>query len=203
MEGKTYPTSNLVLPSIYGCIDLLREHQATKQPWDNRLLLPSQLRPEILAARRDLYDGLVARLKTAMPESRKRCYVLATMCDPRQKNLRFPGVDAGMRALARVWFQAEYTSLWGPAPVVTQAAPAPAPRHAPPPSHPQQSGASFVAFMVNLSHVQDPVQSEESSEDEAESEAARYLDLPDLPMETDILEWWAICGRVKKGSSRT
>ena len=45
--------------------------------------------------------------------------------------------------------------------------------------------------MTNLSHVQDPVQSEESSEDEAESEAARYLDLPDLPMETDILEWWA------------
>ena len=32
---------------------------------------------------------------------------------------------------------------------------------------------------------------EESSEDEQESEAAAYLELPDVSMDTDILVWWA------------
>ena len=107
--------------------------------------------------------------------------------------MRFPGVDAALRALARVWFQAEYSSLWAPKPIVTAPAPEPAPRVTPrAPAHPQEQGATFMAFMANLSHLQDPFEAtESSSEDELESEAAKYLDLPEVPMETDILVWWA------------
>lgn len=49
----------------------------------------------------------------------KRYYFIATICDPRQKTLRFPGVTAGERETALAWFEAEYDSHWAPTPVPT------------------------------------------------------------------------------------
>ena len=46
-------------------------------------------------------------------------------------------------------------------------------------------------FMEGLSHVQGPASPGEVSEDELDSEASKYLEMPDVPMSTDILVWWA------------
>ena len=51
LEGKTYPTSNLVIPSMYGCIAALQPDVPVRQPWDGKLLEPDALRPEVKAAR--------------------------------------------------------------------------------------------------------------------------------------------------------
>ena len=158
LEGKNYPTSNLVLPSMYGCIELMRPDAPVRQPWDNKLLQVSQLRPEVSSARKKLHADLALRWKTDLPEPVKRFYFIATVCDPRQKNLRFPGIDHGARAVGHIWFQSEFDSIWAPAP-----APA-TPRTDPGPdptaegtssghSHPQYQGASFQNFMAGLAHL--------------------------------------------------
>ena len=68
---------------------------------------------------------------------------------------------------------------------------APAPTQAP--SHPQHAGASFLDFMANLSHIPGVVvpNEEEENEQQVQSEAAKYLESPDVPMEVNILDWWA------------
>ena len=48
LEGNNYPTSNLVLPSMYvmyGCIKQLSADVPTPQPWDGKLRQPTDLRP--------------------------------------------------------------------------------------------------------------------------------------------------------------
>ena len=156
------------------------------------MLLPSQIRPEVAAARQELHADLVRRWKTELPQPLQRFYFVATICDPRQKNLRFPGVSPGLRASAQDWFEAEYDSLWAPKPTAARAARAAPP--APAPSHPQHSGASFLAFMANISHMSagQEQQAEADDSEEVESEAARYLASPDVPMETDIMIWWSM-----------
>jgi hypothetical protein len=64
LEGKNYPTSNLVIPSMYGCIKLLHPNAAVRQPWDSKLLQPKDLQPEVTDGRQVLYDDMVWRWKT-------------------------------------------------------------------------------------------------------------------------------------------
>ena len=54
LEGKHYPTSNLVLPYIYGSIAALAPDAATTQTWDNRLLLAKDLHEDVAHARKRL-----------------------------------------------------------------------------------------------------------------------------------------------------
>ena len=146
------------------------------------------LRPEVVDARLDLHTDMVRRWKTELPEPLKRFYFISTICDPRQKALRFPGVSASERGVALEWFEAEYDSLWAPAPTPITA-PAPATAIAPVSSHPQHQGASFMAFMAGLVHLQ----SDQAvpTADLSQSEAHKYLELSPMPMDTDILAWWA------------
>ncbi len=58
LEGKNYATSNLVIPSMYGCIELLHPNAAVRQPWDGKLLKPKDLRPEVTEGRQVLYDDM-------------------------------------------------------------------------------------------------------------------------------------------------
>ena len=67
LEGKSYPTSNLVIPSMYGCIELLHADAPVRQPWDSKLLQPNDMRPEVMDGRLDLYNDLVRRWKTELP----------------------------------------------------------------------------------------------------------------------------------------
>ena len=128
LEGKNYPTSNLVIPSMYGCIELMNPTVAIKQPWNGKLLEARDLRPEVAAARAVLHEDLLLRWKTELPEHTKRYYFTATLLDPRQKALAFPGVSAADRVKARDWFVAEYVALWD-----TLSVPAPARMYAPVP----------------------------------------------------------------------
>ena len=139
-------------------------------------------------ARLDLHTDMVRRWKTELPEPLKRFYFISTICDPRQKALRFPGVSASERGVALEWFEAEYDSLWAPAPTPITAL-APATAIAPVSSHPQHQGASFMAFMAGLVHLQ----SDQAvpTADLSQSEAHKYLELSPMPMDTDILAWWA------------
>ena len=122
LEGKSYPTVNLVLPSMYGCIEHMEPSSAVRQPWDGKVIRSSSLRPECQEAREEVHADLVRRWKTDIPEALKRYYMIATICDPRQKALRFPGLTSYERLCAREWFVSEYHALWGPAPQPAPAA---------------------------------------------------------------------------------
>lgn len=193
LEGKKYATSSLVIPSMYGCIALLHASTPVLQPWDSKLLQPDQLRPEVAAGREVLHVDMERRWKTELPLPLKRFYFIATLCDPRQKGLTFPGVSEEERTTAHAWFVAEYDSLWtGPAPASAPAptavpAPSPAPAPAPAPS----SQGSFLSFMANMSHLSAAVPAAPAAPPPVKSEAERYLEMAVVPMETDVLEWWA------------
>jgi hypothetical protein len=196
LEGKNYTTSNLVIPSMYGCIELLHPNAAVRQPWDGKLLKPKDLRPEVTEGRQVLYDDMVRHWKTEISTELKRFYFIATICDPRQQGLTFPGVSQEERLEAHEWFEAEYDSLWNTSapeePSVPALAPAasaslPVPALAPAASASASLG-SFVDFMASVAHVQAPVPAQVSR---VKSEAHRYLELPAAPMNTDPLEWWA------------
>ena len=69
LEGKNYPTSNLVILSMYGCIELLHPNEAVWQPWDCKLLQPKDLQPEVTDGRQVLYDDMLCRWKTKISQS--------------------------------------------------------------------------------------------------------------------------------------
>jgi hypothetical protein len=76
------------------------------------VLKPKDLRPEVTEGRQVLYDDMVRRWKTEISTELKRFYFIATICDPRQQGLTFPGVSQEERLEAHEWFEAEYDSLW-------------------------------------------------------------------------------------------
>lgn len=210
LEAKVYPTSNLVLPSILGCIHLLKSDAPVKKPWGPGVFMPSDLRPEVAGSRKKLLEDMEDRWVHSIPEWRKRFYYISTICDPRQKALRFPGVSAQERETALDWFEAEYLSFYGDkdpacAPAAAAAATATAKSStsaAARASHAQHAGSSFLDFMADLNCVaalvrdkdQQHANVQEDDEEEAtvlENEARKYLSLPDAPMSTDVLQWWA------------
>jgi len=101
-----------VIPTIYGCIAHLEPESPIKLPWSGELIQAEDLRPEVQAARKLLYDDMVARWKTDMPTDRLRFYCTATMLDPRHNNMQFPGLTNAFRAIARDWFISEFDALW-------------------------------------------------------------------------------------------
>ena len=194
LEGKNYPTSNLVIPSLYGCIELLAADSPIQKPWDKKILQPTDLCPEVVLARSDIHADLVKRWKTNLPAPLQRFYFIATLLDPRQKALRFPGNDSALRKKAIDWFESEYDSLWGPAPQ-----PQPQPQRAATPEapckpgHAQHEGACFHDFMASLAHLQTPTENPAAEEAATvvKSEAKKYLEAPPVDMKADILTWWA------------
>lgn len=203
LEGKTYPTSNLVLPSIFGCIQLLHADTPVKKPWNHEIFSSKDLRPEVQRAREALYQDMVKRWQTDMSLDRKRFYMIATVCDPRQKALRFPGISGNDRETAQDWFEAEYLSLWAAkdpacAPQRSQRAAGTTREDARRPrGHPQHEGASFLDFMMDLAQANSQIDEDTNVLDEEqdgfqlENEARKYLALSEVPMSTNILEWWA------------
>ena len=59
-----------------------------------------------------MYDDMVCCWKTKISTELKRFYFIATICDPRQKGLIFPGVSQEERLELNEWFEAECDSLW-------------------------------------------------------------------------------------------
>ena len=200
LEGKNYPTSNLVLPSMYGCIESLSSGVPVRQPWDGKLLQPNELRSEVVKGRAVLHADMLRRWKTEISEPLERFYFIATICDPRQKELQFPGVSTEARVKAHAWFLAEYESLWRKEPVERMSGPAPtsvsAPALAPVPAQvsaaPAPSLGSFQDFMTGLAHLNPSVAATSTvTEPSVKSEAELYLEMPAPPMHEDVLKWWA------------
>lgn len=204
LEGKKYPTSNLILPTIMGCLQLMKEDTAVRRPWNGERIAAAELRPEVQQARKKLYADLFDRWVKNLPESRKRLYFIATLCDPRQKSLRFPGVSAQERETALDWFEAEYLSFYAakdPAVARTAAARATAgPSAVSRAVHAQHAASSFLDFMMDVSCATEGNPDSSGAEQDlqnqpvevaVENEARRFLNLPDAPMTTDVLEWWA------------
>jgi hypothetical protein len=140
---------------MYGCIELLHPNEAVRQPWDGKLLHLKDLLPEVTDGRQVLYDDMVLRWKTKISTELKRFYFIATICDPRQKGLTFPGVSQEERLESHECFEAEYDSLWNTSapeepqvPALASAASAslPVPALAPAASASASLG-SFVDFM--------------------------------------------------------
>ena len=90
-----------------------------------------------------------------LPVPLQRFYFIATICDPRQKGLTFPGVTANVRELALEWFEAEYKSLWdtSDSPHTPEAVPLPQPPPAPQAPVATSVGTSFASFMSQMVHV--------------------------------------------------
>jgi hypothetical protein len=127
--------------------------------------------------------------KTEISTELKRFYFIATICDPRQQGLTFPGVSQEERLEANEWFEVEYDSLWNTsapedlqvsalAPAASDSLPVPA---LAPASSASGSLGSFVDFMASVAHLQAPVASQVSR---VKSEAHRYLELTAGPMNT-------------------
>jgi hypothetical protein len=161
-----------------------------------KLLQTKDLRPEVTDGRQVLYDDMELHWKTKISAELKYFYFIATICDPRQRGLTFPGVSQEERLETHEWFEAEYDSLWNtsapeeqtvpvfapaasaslPVPVLATAASASASASA--------SLGSFVDFMASVAHLQAPVAAQVSR---VKSEEQLYLELPAAPMNTDPL----------------
>ena len=135
---------------------------------------------------------MVRRWKTKISTEPNGFYSIATICDPRQKRLTFPGVSQEERLESHEWFEAEYDLLWNTSapeePLVPELAPAssaslPVPALAPAVSASASLG-SFVDYMASVAHLPAPVTAQASR---VKSEAQRYLELPANPMNTDAL----------------
>ena len=147
---------------MYGCIESLSSGVPVRQPWDGKLLQPNELCSEVVKGRAVLHADMLCRWKTEISEPLERFYFIATICDPRQKELQFPGVSDQARTTAHDWFLAEYESLWRKEPVERTPGPAPtsasAPTLAPVPAQVSTATApslgSFQDFMtIGLAHL--------------------------------------------------
>jgi hypothetical protein len=85
------PLPPQVLPSIFANIIMLDKDCPVVPYWSTKILMPKDLRPEVLHGRQELYDDLVDRWVTNFPEDRLRFFCIATLFDPRLKAFDFPG----------------------------------------------------------------------------------------------------------------
>ena len=80
LEGKNYPTSNLVLVYVYGAIATLAPGAATMQHWDSQLLEEADLQEHVEEARSDLYVALQSRWIDDIPFDEWALNGIAALC---------------------------------------------------------------------------------------------------------------------------
>ena len=191
LEGKNYPTSNLVLQLMYTNIRALQPTAPIKQHWDGELIAPEKIHPAIKEARASLLADLDFRWISAIDAEREKFYLICTLVDPRLKAMTFWGVDDELRKRALRCLMTEYDSSWAPAEVVAPSTPV-AQAVA---KHIQRDVGSFSGFMEHMQHVLpvvvDPVN------DPIMHEVLAYMAAPVESMDTDLLSWWAKVGRNK------
>ena len=200
LEGKNYPTSNLIIPMVYPFIDSLDAARPTRQFWNGAMIPVAAYVPAIKEARQMLYDCMYdCWVKNIKPTRLKRL-LITTLLDPRSKALQIPSIDDEKRAWAWEMLEMEYISRYSPTqpctpdqspaqaqPMAAAAAPAQAPYVAP-------TLGSFVGFMDLMSPAipESPVRAAAAPMPKKEivDEVALYKSLPAEPMDVNILEWW-------------
>lgn len=202
LEGKAYPTSNLVLTFADGCIESSKPESPLVQPWDGEVIPPEEIHPEVLAARTKFNAKLTKTWKTEIKPAVERLYIVCRMCDPRLKLFNFPGVEASQRFVARKVFENEYKVSWAPNDLADVNTVAPTARQTgsiepPAPKKLKMSTVgSFTGFLANMEQLhgaptEDVDTDDTNCADAAQAEIDTYFSLPVAPMDTDILEWWS------------
>ena len=197
LEGKNYPTGNLVLPCLYGCIAATASDADVLQPWDGAILKSCDLHPTVAEARADMHHDLVRRWVTDLSDEKLRLYSISSLCDASLRRLAFPGMTTDTREKAMQWFRQEYDSTYAPPAPPTVGAVAEPPPATPLPVYAQTGLGSFLGFMTNMKSVTTHPQPSEPAVSDAPStpetlqnEVDVYFGLPDVPLGTDPLLWW-------------
>ncbi|KOO30194.1 zinc finger bed domain-containing protein 1-like protein [Chrysochromulina tobinii] len=220
LEGDEYPTSSLVIPTVYRLMAYSAEshdiyfrnrdedeyNDATANPV---VVLHSALQPKVQEARKLYHQRLIDRFDTDLSLSVKQFWFIASMLDPRYKKLTFVGDDMlrpSSRRDALKWFSEEYNKNYKDKFVAAgeeanRALPAagdevPAPAVAGHVKRRKVSAASF--FVVRVAGAaqaagQSPAPTTPAAEDAPHAdELAAYLALPQIEYATDwdALEWW-------------
>ena len=216
LEGKNYPTSCLVLPTMYQLIRKNAPDAALFQPWTvrpaqgerpayNGILAAADMHPAVRTARSKLHDAQYSRWVTDLSAAAHRFYSIAMLCDPRSRQVKdgFFFVE-GQKDEALALFKAEYNLEWAPVDQVRE----------PDPVDDQAetetvavttlaclpmvntSATSYGAFTdafayLNQGSPSPPSADSPQKKEEIKNEAVKWLSLPNVPPATDILEWWA------------
>lgn len=199
LEGKDYPTSNLVLPYIYTAIAGLQADAPTRRE-DMTFLKADELHSTIVEAREALYNALLDRWVTGIDRERLAFYAIATLLDPRFLDLPIPLFTNEMRKRAYTALRDEYAMQW-----------APAEKEAPPPSPSREEESellnngctlrdgSLSSFMSSNSHLVSPLAStaptvtspKKSEVDEYLSVNSDGAHLHAVAMDYEPLDWWS------------
>jgi hypothetical protein len=192
LEGKNYPTSNLVLQLMYTNIGALQPTVGIRQHWDGKLIEAEHIHHSIKEARASLLADLDFRWISAIDPEREKFYLICTLLDPRLKAMTFWGVNKDLRDRALRCLLTEYDSIWAPAAVV---APNP-PVAQPVVKHIVRDVGSFSGFMEHMQHVSSPMVAPPVSAPILH-EVRAYMAAPVESIDTDLLNWWAKVGRNK------
>jgi len=204
LEGKKYPTSNLILPYVYMCIAGLHADAVTVQMWDGGAIQPKDLHPSVKAARAALHESLMGFWVADIPTHRLNFLLICTLLDPRLIDLRLPLITAQTRTQARDAFLAEYALNWAPLKSKENEVEK-GPSEEAPPKEDQGDGGSCGSFrqvgMGSFSEFMGAMEAhgmipdavvEDKDEDKAEvGEAEAYLEMQKAPQTVDVLQWWA------------
>ena len=203
LEGKNYPTSNMVIPYIYGCIFSLQPESATIQLWDGRPIKATDLHPSVKAAREALHQSLRGFWIVDIKPSRLMFLLICTLLDPRLIELRLPLLTAEVKAQAKAAFLAEYALNWAPVKAKEDEGDKGEGEKGEGEKSEGEKGdgtcgtftqvgmGSFSDFMQAMdAHGILPAQ--EPTEQASEvGEAELYLQMSAAPQSTDVLQWWA------------
>jgi len=193
LEGKSYPTSNLVLAYVYGAIATLAPGAATMQPWDSQLLQEADLQETVRTARSALHLDLKSRWIDDIPLEQWAFYAIAALCDPRFTSLHIPLFTDEMRHRGHQHFIDEYCMHWAPVePAVTPQADSANPQADLPVNHQAAPrNGSLESFMHSISHLTPSSNTTQPAAPAQVNEARAYLDAVSEPFSQDPLLWWS------------
>ena len=216
LEGKSYPTSNMIIPYLYGCISSLHYDAPTIQMWDGTSIAATDLHPSVRKAREALYQSLMGFWVVDIDRSRLMFLFICTLLDPRLLELRLPMVSSTLKSEAKEAFLAEYTMNWAPVKAKEGVGDGPsseaegssdiapsegevegdfgegAPSEGACGKVKQVAMGSFSDFMFAMeTHGILPKPVVEADDTDEVSEAELYLSMSPAPQGTDVLQWWA------------
>lgn len=198
LEGKNYPTSNLVLVYIYAAIAGLADASPTRRE-DMSFITTDELHMDVREARKNLHAALMARWVTGIDRNQLLFFYIATLLDPRFLALRIPLFTNEMRKEAYAALRNEYAMNWAP----------PAPTETPrAPTREEESelinngcalrDGSLESFMSSMGHLMDSPASTSPTASAKKNEIEEYLSTESdgvflhlAPMNYKPLEWWS------------
>ena len=190
LEGKNYPTSNLILPTMLNNTDAMDVDRPTKQPWDGEMINSEDYHPAITEGREMLHAQLVDTWVDMTDDEYKRFLYIVTLCDPRFKSLKIPLITPAMRDQAWKWFDQAYEIQYSPTNPASPASPLAGAAAEPDSPHIPSTLGSVSGFMEQMSHLQASPSKTPIKQEPNLSEVELYKAMPVPHYSTDILKWW-------------